>query len=63
MRRIFIDTNAFFKARKIFETLIDEGYELVTSTIVIYEFLKVIDELIREEKSEERRKTLHKDQK
>lgn len=56
MKMVFIDTNAFFKARNIFENLIDKGYELVTSTIVIYEFIKVIDELIREEKSEEKKK-------
>jgi len=56
MKRIFIDTNAFFRGRERFLKLIEDGYRLVTCTIVVYEFLKVIDELIAEEKDPRRRK-------
>ena len=56
MKRIFIDTNAFFRGKERFLKLIKSGYKLVTCTIVIYEFLKVIDELIAEEKDPKRKK-------
>jgi len=52
---IFIDTNAFFKAKRVFKKLITQGAKLVTSTIVIYEFVKIIDELIALESNEKRR--------
>ncbi len=55
MKKIFIDTNAFFRGKDIFLRLIENNYKLVTSTIVVYEFLKVIDELILEEKNIDRR--------
>ena len=60
MSYVFIDTNALFRARKVFERLIDEGYNLCMSPIVIYEFVKVLDELILEEQSEERRRLYQK---
>jgi len=53
---VFIDTSALFKAKRVFEKLIDQGYTLCISPLVIYEFVKVIDELIIEEKNEKRRK-------
>lgn len=52
---VFIDTNAFFKSRAILEKLIKEGTKLATSSIVIYEFVKIIDELIALEQNEKRR--------
>ncbi len=58
MRRILVDTNAFFRGKEKFLELVERGYKLVTCTIVIYEFLKVIDELIVEEK-DSRRKELY----
>ena len=45
MNTVFIDTSALFKAKKVFRELIDRNYVLCTSPIVIYEFVKVIDEL------------------
>ncbi len=56
MSVVFIDTNALFKGKTVFEKLIDMGYNLCTSPLIIYEFVKVIDELVIEEKNEERRK-------
>ncbi|MHA1664676.1 MAG: type II toxin-antitoxin system VapC family toxin [Candidatus Njordarchaeales archaeon] len=56
MTTIFIDTNAFFKAKEIFVRLIKERNQLVTSTIVIYEFIKITEELIFNERNEARKK-------
>jgi len=56
MNTVFIDTSALFKAKKVFRELIDRNYVLCTSPIVIYEFVKVIDELIIEEQNEKRKK-------
>jgi len=56
MSVVFIDTSALFKGKMVFEKLIDMGYDLCISPLVIYEFVKVIDELIIEEKNEERKK-------
>lgn len=56
MSKVFIDTSALFRARSLFERLVSEGYDLYISPIVIYEFVKVLDELIVREKSEDRRK-------
>ena len=56
MNTVFIDTSALFKAKKVLRELIDRNYVLCTSPIVIYEFVKVIDELIIEERNEKRKK-------
>jgi len=40
--------------------LVEERYELYVSPIVIYEFIKVLDELIIQEKNEERRRLYQK---
>lgn len=55
MKRVFVDTNAFFRGKRKFLELIEKGYRLVTCIIVIYEFLKVIDELIAVEKKLDRK--------
>ena len=60
MNSVFIDTSALFRAKGIFEKLINEGYDLCISPIVIYEFIKVLDELITEEKNEKRKKLYQK---
>ena len=60
MSSVFIDTSALFRARKMFERLVDEGYNLCISPIVIYEFVKVLDELIAEEQNEKRKRLYQK---
>ncbi len=60
MRSVFIDTSALFRAKSIFMRLVEERYELYVSPIVIYEFIKVLDELIIQEKNEERRRLYQK---
>ena len=48
VERIFIDSNAFFKRKEKFMEIISKGHPLVINNIVVYEVIKVLDELISE---------------
>ena len=55
MNTVFIDTGAFFRAKRVLIDLIEKGYKLATSIIAIYDFYKIIDELIANEENPAKR--------
>lgn len=44
IKTIFIDTTAWFSSRAHFQSAILNQWELVTSSLVVYEFLKIIEQ-------------------
>ena len=44
IKTIFIDTTAWFSSRAQFQSVILNQWELVTSSLVVYEFLKIIEQ-------------------
>ena len=44
IKTIFIDTTAWFSSRTQFQSAILNQWELVTSSLVVYEFLKIIEQ-------------------
>ncbi len=58
-KRVFIDSNCWFRSKKDFYYALSLGYDLVINPIVIYEIIKILDieiNLAKEQKKNEREK-------